>query len=524
MRQPDHRRTLRQPPPAEVAPLESRRLLSAISFAPPGYYASGVGTPPGGGAEHVAAGDFNGDGVADLVVAGDDVTLLPVVRHYARVLLAKGDGSFAPPTHAVPVGTATSDVAVGDFNGDGHLDAVVSEDQQDAVVYVLLGNGDGTLGAAQSYHSGSQSRDLAVADFNDDGRLDVVVADAAPWAPFGTRIASRNAGALLAGNGDGTLQREQFVDTDNRPQHFVEAGDVNGDGSPDTVFGQVVIGAGDFVAPESVVFASIAFLDVPARPPTTVPAAITGLRLADLDGDGRLDVAASAMRDFLGSSATVATLSGQGNGTFADPKLHDLPTSLATDIVVADFNADGRPDLAVAGDDPRFDRAAPVPAALTLENSGAGEFRTAQLFPLAGDFAYPGRITTGQFNRDPLPDVAVALPGSNRVGVLVNNTPAIIPGRSGLRTVPLTFAAIPLARFTVTGPRPTADAFQVSIRWGDGTAASVGSVIANSDGSFTVLGSHAYKRAGLYRVSILVSLPETGLMRRLSAVLRVTQR
>src|SRR4051795_2038037 len=119
MQRRGNRPNLRRAPWAEEAPLESRHLLSAISFAPPGYYAAGAGTPPGGGAEHVAAGDFNGDGVDDLVVAGDDVTLLPVVRHYARVLLARGDGSFAPPTQAVPVGTATSDVAVGDFNGDG---------------------------------------------------------------------------------------------------------------------------------------------------------------------------------------------------------------------------------------------------------------------------------------------------------------------------------------------------------------------------------------------------------------------
>jgi hypothetical protein len=505
----------------EAAPLESRRLLSGISFEAPGYYAAGVGTPPGHGAGVVAAGDFNGDGVADLVAAGDDVSLLPVVRHYVRVMLGRGDGTFAAPGRAVPVGTNTSGVAVGDFNGDGRLDVVVGEDQDESVVYVLPGNGDGSLGAATAFHSGSHSRDLAVADFNDDGRLDVVAADSAPWSPFGTRIASMNAGALLLGNGDGTFQREQFVDTGRRPQHFVEAGDVNGDGHADTVFGQVVIGPGDFVAPQSLVFSSIGSLDAPARPPTTVPAAITGLRLADLDGNGTLDVAASAMRDFLGNGAAAVTLGGAGDGRFSPPKLFDLPASVANDVAVADFDADGRPDLAVASEDPRFDRLTPVPAVITLQNGGGGAFGDARIFPLPEDMAYPGGLATARFDRDPLPDVAVALPGSNRVGVLVNDTPAIVPARSVLRTVRQRVEAKPLVRFVVTGVRPGADAFDVSIRWGDGTAAAAGTVVENPDGSFSVLGSHAYRRAGLYRVGVVIRLAEAGLVRRVTCVLRV---
>jgi hypothetical protein len=501
--------------------LEARRLLSGISFEAPAYHAAGPATPPGHGARLVAAGDFNGDGALDLVAAGDDVSLLPVVRHYVRVMPGRGDGTFAPPAQVVPVGTNTSDVAVGDFNGDGRLDAVVGEDQDESVVYVLFGNGDGTLGAARAFHSGSHTRDLAVADFNGDGRLDVVAADAAPWAPFGTRIASTNAGALLLGNGDGTFQREQFVDTGRRPQHFVEAGDVNGDGHVDAVFGQVVIGPGDFAAPQSLVFASVASLDVPARPAATVPAAITGLRLADLDGDGTLDVAASAMRDFLGNGAAAVTLGGAGDGRFSAPKLWDVPANVANDVAVADFNADGRPDLALASEDTRWARPTPVPAAVTLENLGRGAFGDARVFPLADDVAYPGGLATGRFDRDPLPDVAVALPGSNRMGVLVNDTPAIVPARSVLRTVRPRVEAGPLTRFVVTGVRPGADAFDVSVRWGDGTNATGGTVVENADGSFGVLGTHVYRRPGLYRVSVVIRLAEAGLVRQVTCVLRV---
>src|SRR4051794_27117649 len=393
-----------------VVPFEPRLLFSAISFGQPAYYAAGIRTPPGTGAEHVAAGDFNNDGVADLVVVGNDVRLVTVVADSVRVLPGRGDGTFGAPVLSPDMFQPHStSVAVADLNRDGNQDAVVSEDTAEGIVYVLLGNGDGTFKPSQSFHSGANSRDVAVADFNGDRVPDLAVADASPWAPFGTRIASRYAGALLVGVGDGTFDREQFIDTGNRPQHFVEAGDVNGDGGVDAVFGQVVIGPGDLVAPQSLVWASIGTLDLPVRPPTSVPAAITGMKLADLNGDGRLDVAASVMNDFLSASAGAVTLSDLGNGTFAEPKAHPAGTAIATDVAVADFNADGRPDLGVAGDDPRFDRAAPVPSVITLENLGADSFGAGVYHSLPGDFAYPGRLATGLFNRDRLPDVAVAL-------------------------------------------------------------------------------------------------------------------
>jgi hypothetical protein len=507
-----------------VAPLEARRLLSAITFAEPGYYPAGLRTPPGHGAEHVAAGDFNGDGATDLVVAGDDISLLPVVQHYARVLLGKGDGTFAAPSPSMPVGVNASDVAVGDFNGDGRLDAVVSEDRDDSLVHVLLGNGDGTFRRAGSFHSGSHSSDLAVADFNEDGRLDVAVANAAPWTPWDSLAPAFPAGALLLGNGDGTLQRERYLFTGGRVQHFVEAGDVNGDGHVDTVFAQVVIGPGDFAAPESLVFASIANMDLPARPATEVPAAVTGLKLADLDGDGRLDVAVSAMRDFMGTNGVAATLSGVGDGRFLAPKLYPVSTAIANDVAVADFNADGRPDLAVSGEDGRWGRPMPVPAVITLENSGGGAFGNGQIFPLPEDAAYPGDLAVGRFNNDVLPDVAVALPGSNQVGVLVNTTKAIVSGPARLRTVSSVLNSAPLARFAVTGARPTADAFAVTINWGDGSRPTAGVVVANDDGSFTVLGSHSYRQARIYRVTISIRWPSAETARHVSAILRVAPR
>src|SRR5438445_7345689 len=73
-----------------------------------------------------------------------------------------------------PVGQGPHGVAVGDFNGDGHLDLAVAGHSG---VSILHGNGDGTFQPAQSYFAGSNPSDVAVGDFNDDGKLDFAGTD-----------------------------------------------------------------------------------------------------------------------------------------------------------------------------------------------------------------------------------------------------------------------------------------------------------------------------------------------------------
>ncbi len=111
-------------------------------------------------------GDFTGDGILDLVTAGQTVEVMPGL----------GDGTFAAPLSHPGNGFDARSVEVADFNGDGKLDVITASPLAGSVS-VLLGRGDGTL-APPIDHAAGESAALAVGDFNADGRPDVAAADA----------------------------------------------------------------------------------------------------------------------------------------------------------------------------------------------------------------------------------------------------------------------------------------------------------------------------------------------------------
>src|SRR6266852_5282879 len=165
----------------------------------------------------VAVGDFNRDGWQDLVVAyrGSVRTFVP---GGVSVLLGNGDGSFQAALNFA-VGSLSTSVAVGEFNGDKVLDlAVANADSND--VLVLLGNGDGSFQTARNFAAWNSPYSVAVGDFNRDGWQDLAVA-----------IYPANVSVLL-GNGDGSFLAAQIFGAGNGAVS-VGVGDFNGDGLPD---------------------------------------------------------------------------------------------------------------------------------------------------------------------------------------------------------------------------------------------------------------------------------------------------
>jgi hypothetical protein len=123
----------------------------------------------------LAAADFNADGIVD--VAGGAFAALDLAPgRSAAIVLGRGDGSFALPGNSYAVGSGPDGMAAGDFDGDGRLDLVVASFNDDAGT-VLLGHGDGSFTVGQTFVSGGGPDGIAVGDLDCDGKLDVVVAN-----------------------------------------------------------------------------------------------------------------------------------------------------------------------------------------------------------------------------------------------------------------------------------------------------------------------------------------------------------
>ena len=164
----------------------------------------------------VAVGDFNGDGILDVVVSAFAAPSWSVF-----ILLGKEDGSFIASPVTVS-STSLGDVAAGDFNGDGKLDLAVANDVTNTVL-LLLGNGDGTFTAsASSPATGTNPAFITVADFNRDGIPDLVVANQ-----------QSNQITVLLGNGDGTFTPTAASVPTGPAPYSLTAADFNGDGIPD---------------------------------------------------------------------------------------------------------------------------------------------------------------------------------------------------------------------------------------------------------------------------------------------------
>jgi Chitobiase/beta-hexosaminidase C-terminal domain/Carboxypeptidase regulatory-like domain/Fn3 associated/FG-GAP-like repeat/IPT/TIG domain len=177
----------------------------------------------------ITAGDFNGDGIPDLALAHEG--------GLATILLGNGDGTFVQASGSpISVGSELESIATADFNGDGKLDLALA-DFYYGRIDILLGNGDGTFSVGSSANSGfgGASFSLDVGDFNGDGKADLVLT----YDPF-IMGSCQSAGSFcqgavqtFLGDGLGHFSASSIaLITAVGPQSVV-AGDFNGDGVSD---------------------------------------------------------------------------------------------------------------------------------------------------------------------------------------------------------------------------------------------------------------------------------------------------
>jgi probable HAF family extracellular repeat protein len=298
----------------------------------------------------------------------------------------------------VTAGSSPQRNIAADFNGDGIMDLAAADGPNDQVV-VMLGNGDGTFQSPVPYTVGKGPSTLLAADFDNDGKIDIAVGD------------SDGGIYVLQGNGDGSFHVDPILSVAGAGPWDLAVGDFNGDGKLDLAcVNQTGNSISIFLGNGDATFHGDGFFQPPAAVATNAnPGQMT---VGDFNGDGILDMAVVNFGGFTGN--TVSVFLGNGNGTFK-PKV-DYNTSLAPlSVVAADFNGDGKLDLAVANSCGTSSPCGRPGLVSILLGNGDGTFATHVDYP-AGSFPYT--IVAGDFNGDGKLDVAISDLDSSQVTIL----------------------------------------------------------------------------------------------------------
>ncbi len=330
-----------------VLALGCRCLDAQISFASGTLH--DLGAVGGNGTSGMLAmADLNGDGRPDAVIG---------INSGVMVILNNGDGTFGTPLiYGV---SGIPNVVIADMNKDGHPDIVAAGGGSQ--FYVLINRGDGTFLTAVPYGPYNGFYSVAVGDFNGDGWPDVAVRSGAECCVI----------SIFLNNQNGTLSPSNV--SLNTPElgalvQFIAA-DLNNDG-----FADIVAWTPEFPPSGWEVFLNQRNGTFSTPTPYSYPFALTPDQLvaADVNSDGNLDIVwVTGFIDGIGQTFVVAL--GNGDGTLAPYKNYYNGGISMSALTVADFDGDGRPDLAGSDGD----------SIAVVRNNGSG-FDPAVVIPIDG--------------------------------------------------------------------------------------------------------------------------------------------
>ena len=346
----------------------------------------------------VVEGDFNEDGHMDVAISnGGDNTVY--------VLLGKGDGTFQVPRILYTQGQAPDWITATSLRNNGHLDLVVSDGDSNSVE-VFLGKGDGTFQAGVQVALPQIPTFVLAGDYNKDGNQDIVVGFVVEPGVGQPQF------EVLFGDGSGGFSTGIFPPPiqviDPAPTGWIASGDLNRDGYLDLVTTITGGAAITYLNQGGKSFAKSAPFG-----PDDAPMVV---ELGDMDEDGCLDAVE------LGSFGFLTIAKGTCDGNFTQTSFAAEVGDLEPAVKVVDVNGDGHLDVVASAADYGFGDAGVGAEAgylvSVLKGDGKGGVGLAQIYR-GGFDAFS--IVVADFNGDKKPEIITADSAENQATFFVND-------------------------------------------------------------------------------------------------------
>lgn len=394
--------------------------LAASDFSAPIALPTGTATSPA--SYGVAMGDLNGDGKLDVVVSNNAATGSGIsIFKNTAVAGTLSTGNFAKQDIST-VTVSPKQVAVQDLNGDGKPEILLIYSTAKLSIYPNTSTGEGSIsmGTPIELSTGNTPNGIAVGDIDGDGKLDIAVVNT-----------GSNSISLFKNTTSGSgLSFNSAVSylTPTSPQS-VDIKDMNGDKKPDIVVSSVTTTYISFFKNNATIgapFTSATFatrLDL-----ITSVAAPVALAIGDLDNDGRNDVVAGAQSSlYYGIIRNLVSTTGStfSTGTFQTTVRPPTTTGYITNcLALGDLDGDGKLDILTGSSTGTTNNIGLIKNTTTAGNFSLSSVATLVALPVSAQIS---AIAVGDLDGDGKPDIALANRASDNGLVLFRNDPALAP-------------------------------------------------------------------------------------------------